>query len=59
MQVLANAIRTGLLAAIISLGVSSAAVAGPFEDALDAAEQGHAGAQHDLGSCPLKVKALL
>jgi hypothetical protein len=32
MQVLPNAIRTGLLVAIITLGVGSAAVAGPYED---------------------------
>ena len=65
MQVLTNAIRTGFLVAIISLGVGSAAVAGPFEDGLEAyyggdyqtalrllqplADQGHAGAQHNLG----------
>ena len=33
MQILANAIRTALLAAIIAVGVGSAAVPGPFEDA--------------------------
>ena len=65
MQVLANAIRTGFLVAIISLGVGSAAVAGPFEDAFDAynrgdfetalrlwqplADQGNASAQYNLG----------
>ena len=65
MQILANAIRTGFLAAIISLGVGSAAVAGPYEDAWDAynrgdfetalrliqplADQGDASAQYSLG----------
>jgi TPR repeat protein len=65
MQVLANAIRTGFLVAIISLGVGSAAVADPFDDGFDAydrgdfetalrlwqplADQGNADAQRNLG----------
>ena len=40
MQVLANAIRTALLTAIIVLGVGGAAVAEPVEDAFAAAQRG-------------------
>ncbi len=65
MQVLANAIRTVLLAAIIAMGVGGVAVAGPYEDAFAAykrqdyttamllfrpfADQGDAYAQSSLG----------
>ena len=40
MQVLANAIRTALLTAIIVLSVGGAAVAEPVEDAFAAAQRG-------------------
>jgi TPR repeat protein len=66
MQILASAIRTVLLAAIIAMGVGSAAVAGPYEDAFAAyerqdyatamrlwqslADQGDAKAQYNLGN---------
>jgi TPR repeat protein len=65
MQVLTNAIRTALLVSIISLGVGSAGVAGPYEGANGAydrgdfetalrlwqplADQGNADAQRNLG----------